>query len=163
MHIHKYIIFIYIYITLNASALQLTQKHTEELAEQTGSGASGGVGQMPPQFPNVSAQHQPDFEPEEEAGLELPPPMKPIQEPHLMANGPPAFPKDLKENSANLVSVQKTNYLPIAAAMLYADLYLSIYICIHINLYIYIYIEPIRPISYLFTFNLIAIACILLM
>lgn len=31
--------------------------------------------------------------------------MKPIQEPHLIANGPPAFPKDLKESSANMVSV----------------------------------------------------------
>ncbi|XP_030560757.1 triple functional domain protein isoform X1 [Drosophila novamexicana] len=94
--------------------LRLTQKHTEELAEQTGSGASGGVGQMPPQFPNVSAQHQPDFEPEEEAGLELPPPMKPIQEPHLMANGPPAFPKDLKENSANLASTGKIEGNPLS-------------------------------------------------
>ncbi|XP_064541124.1 triple functional domain protein isoform X2 [Drosophila montana] len=99
--------------------LRLTQKHAEELAEQTGSGASGSVGQLPPQFPNVGAQHQqqqqqPDFEPEEEAGLELPPPMKPIQEPHLMANGPPAFPKDLKENSTNLASTGKIEGNPLS-------------------------------------------------
>ncbi|XP_060654050.1 kalirin isoform X3 [Drosophila nasuta] len=99
--------------------LRLPQKHAEELAEQTagtatpGSGAStsGSVGQMPPQFPNVTSttaqQQQHDYEPDEEAGLELPPPMKPIQEPHLIANGPPAFPKDLKESSANLTSTGK--------------------------------------------------------
>ncbi|KRG05585.1 triple functional domain protein isoform X2 [Drosophila mojavensis] len=93
--------------------LRLTQKHTEELAEQTSSGASGSVGQLPSQFPNVSAQ-QPDFEAEEEAGLELPPPMKPIQEPHLIANGPPAYPKDLKENAANLTSTGKIEGNPLS-------------------------------------------------
>lgn len=96
---------------------QTPQKHAEE--EQTSSSAaatpgsstsSASVGQLPPQFPNVSsaaaaAAHQAaDYEAEEEVGLELPPPMKPIQEPHLIANGPPAFPKDLKESSANMVS-----------------------------------------------------------
>ncbi|KAH8365464.1 hypothetical protein KR093_001054 [Drosophila rubida] len=108
--------------------LRLPQKHAEELAEQQtaagtatpGSGAStsGSVGQMPPQFPNVTstaqAQHQADYEPEEEAGLELPPPMKPIQEPHLIANGPPAFPKDLKESSANLTSTGKIDGNPLS-------------------------------------------------
>lgn len=99
---------------------QTPQKHAEE--EQTSSSAaatpgsstsSASVGQLPPQFPNVSsaaaaAAHQAaDYEAEEEAGLELPPPMKPIQEPHLIANGPPAFPKDLKESSANMVSVRE--------------------------------------------------------
>lgn len=47
---------------------------------------------------------QQDYEAEEEVGLELPPPMKPMQEPCLMANGPPAFNKDMKENSVNMVS-----------------------------------------------------------
>ncbi|XP_034481453.1 triple functional domain protein isoform X1 [Drosophila innubila] len=106
--------------------LRLPQKHFDELAEQTGSGAgtatpgsgastSGSVGQMPPQFPNVSTQqHQQDYEAEEEAGLELPPPMKPIQEPHLMANGPPAFPKDLKESSGNLASTGKIDGNPLS-------------------------------------------------
>lgn len=99
---------------------QTPQKHAEE--EQTSSSAaatpgsstsSASVGQLPPQFPNVSsaaaaAAHQAaDYEAEEEPGLELPPPMKPIQEPHLIANGPPAFPKDLKESSANMVSVRE--------------------------------------------------------
>ncbi|EDV95637.1 GH15671 [Drosophila grimshawi] len=102
--------------------LRLTQKHTEELAEQT-PGASGSVGQLPPhpQFPNVSSsstnqqlQQQHDFEPEEEAGLELPPPMKPIQEPHLIANGPPTFPKDLKEGSANMASTGKIDSNPLS-------------------------------------------------
>ncbi|KAM8710186.1 hypothetical protein ACLKA7_016907 [Drosophila subpalustris] len=107
--------------------LRLPQKHFEELAEQTGSSAgtatpgsgastSGSVGQMPPQFPNVSTQqqHQQDYEAEEEAGLELPPPMKPIQEPHLIANGPPAFPKDLKESSANLANSGKIDGNPLS-------------------------------------------------
>lgn len=98
--------------------MQTPQKHAEELAEQTSSSGAAGtaatpgsaassssasVGQLPPQFPTVSA-HQADYEAEEEAGLELPPPMKPIQEPHLISNGPPAFPKDLKQSSANMVS-----------------------------------------------------------
>lgn len=43
---------------------------------------------------------QPDYEPEEEVGLELPPPMKPIQEPCVISNGPPA----LQENPVTLVS-----------------------------------------------------------
>lgn len=49
---------------------------------------------------------QPDYEPEEEVGLELPPPMKPIQEPCVISNVPPAF-KDLKENPVNLTSTFK--------------------------------------------------------
>ncbi|KAH8395569.1 hypothetical protein KR222_000041 [Zaprionus bogoriensis] len=103
--------------------LRTPQKHAEELAEQTGSSTAatpGGsstsaasVGQLPPQFPNVSQTHQ-DFEAEEEAGLELPPPMKPIQEPHLIANGPPAFPKDLKESSANMASTGKIEGNPLS-------------------------------------------------
>lgn len=120
-HIHTYTIYDrYLLTNVCIVAFQTPQKHAEELAEQTSSssGAAGtaaatpgsaassssaSVGQLPPQFPNVSA-HQADYEAEEEAGLELPPPMKPIQEPHLIANGPPAFPKDLKESSANMVS-----------------------------------------------------------
>lgn len=52
---------------------------------------------------NISQQ---DYEAEEEVGLELPPPMKPIQEPHLIANGPPTFTKDLKDNPSAMVSVR---------------------------------------------------------
>lgn len=52
----------------------------------------------------ANAAQAAEYEADEEAGLELPPPMKPLQEPHLMANGPPVFAKDLKENSKNLVS-----------------------------------------------------------
>lgn len=53
---------------------------------------------------------QQDFEAEEEVGLELPPPMKPIQEPHLIANGPPTFNKDMmKDNSSVMVSTRFTN------------------------------------------------------
>lgn len=51
---------------------------------------------------NISQQ---DFEAEEEVGLELPPPMKPIQEPHLISNVPPTFTKDLKDNPSSMVSV----------------------------------------------------------
>lgn len=54
----------------------------------------------------ANAAQAADYEVEEEAGLELPPPMKPLQEPHLMANGPPVFAKDLKENSKNMVSLR---------------------------------------------------------
>lgn len=50
---------------------------------------------------------QQDLEVEEEAGLELPPPMKPIQEPHLIANGPPTFSDDNKNNTAKLVGLTK--------------------------------------------------------
>ncbi|XP_073837219.1 trio Rho guanine nucleotide exchange factor [Musca autumnalis] len=55
---------------------------------------------------------QQDFETEEEVGLELPPPMKPIQEPHLMANGPPTFNKDImKDNSSVMASSGKMDGL----------------------------------------------------
>lgn len=47
---------------------------------------------------------QQDLEVEEEAGLELPPPMKPIQEPHLITNGPPTYSDDNKINTAQLVN-----------------------------------------------------------
>lgn len=46
---------------------------------------------------------QQELELDEEVGLELPPPMKPIQEPHIIANGPPAFTKDTKDNPTALV------------------------------------------------------------
>lgn len=48
---------------------------------------------------------QQDYEAEEEVGLELPPPMKPIQDPHLMSNGPPTFTKDMKDNPSAMVSI----------------------------------------------------------
>ncbi|XP_058975497.1 kalirin isoform X2 [Musca domestica] len=55
---------------------------------------------------------QQDFEAEEEVGLELPPPMKPIQEPHLIANGPPTFNKDMmKDNSSVMASSGKMDGL----------------------------------------------------
>lgn len=47
---------------------------------------------------------QQDLEVEEEAGLELPPPMKPIQEPHLISNGPQTFSDDNKNNTTQLVN-----------------------------------------------------------
>ncbi|KAM7356678.1 trio Rho guanine nucleotide exchange factor [Cochliomyia hominivorax] len=57
---------------------------------------------------NISQQ---DFEAEEEVGLELPPPMKPIQEPHLISNGPPTFTKDLKDNPSAMPSTGKMDGL----------------------------------------------------
>ena len=61
------------------------------------------------QLPSANATSQlntsqQDFEAEEEVGLELPPPMKPIQEPHLISNGPQTFSKDIKDNPSALVS-----------------------------------------------------------
>lgn len=65
---------------------------------------------LPAQIPaSTSLQlytSQQDLEVEEEAGLELPPPMKPIQEPHLIANGPPTFSDDNKINTAQLVGAR---------------------------------------------------------
>ncbi|KPU78084.1 uncharacterized protein Dana_GF10082, isoform B [Drosophila ananassae] len=86
-----------------------TPKHAEELAEQQQQqpGGSPATVVSSSQFPSTATQPGGDFEPDEEAGLELPPPMKPIQEPHLIANGPPAFNKDAKESSANLASPGK--------------------------------------------------------
>ncbi|XP_017104004.2 rho guanine nucleotide exchange factor 25 isoform X4 [Drosophila bipectinata] len=87
-----------------------TPKHAEELAEQQPQPGGSPATVVPSsQFPSSTASTQPagDYEPDEEAGLELPPPMKPIQEPHLIANGPPAFNKDAKESSANLASPGK--------------------------------------------------------
>ncbi|XP_030386251.1 triple functional domain protein-like isoform X1 [Scaptodrosophila lebanonensis] len=88
--------------------MRLSQKQAEETEQPSASPAST-VGQ----YTNVSQQQQ-DFEPEEEAGLELPPPMKPIQEPHLMANGPPAFTKDLNEGSPHLASTGKMDGNPLS-------------------------------------------------
>ncbi|XP_017017773.1 rho guanine nucleotide exchange factor 25 isoform X3 [Drosophila kikkawai] len=93
--------------------IRTPQKHAEELAEQHQPGGSPATVVPSSQFPssNVGAG---DYEPDEEAGLELPPPMKPIQEPHLIANGPPAFTKDAKESSANLASTGKMDGNPLS-------------------------------------------------
>ncbi|XP_068142683.1 LOW QUALITY PROTEIN: triple functional domain protein [Drosophila tropicalis] len=94
--------------------LRTPQKHVEEQQQLVeGAGGTGtpvNLSSTPqyttPQQQQQQTQHQADFEPDEEAGLEMPPPMKPIQEPHLIANGPPAYTKDLKE-PANLASAGK--------------------------------------------------------
>ncbi|EDV50102.2 uncharacterized protein Dere_GG14630, isoform D [Drosophila erecta] len=100
--------------------LRTPQKHAEELAEQQSQqpGASPASVLPSSQFPG-SSQHPGaagagDFEPDEEVGLELPPPMKPIQEPHLIANGPPAFAKDAKESSGNMASPGKMDGNPLS-------------------------------------------------
>lgn len=117
---YSYISSIYIY-RIHVSCLlsichQLPQKHTEH---EEGNITTSGLHQHTTNYTTSTATHHaattqhnsaqqqqpPDYEVEEEAGLELPPPMKPIQEPHLMANGPPTFKKDLKENSTNMVSL----------------------------------------------------------
>ncbi|XP_016956584.1 rho guanine nucleotide exchange factor 25 isoform X3 [Drosophila biarmipes] len=99
--------------------LRTPQKHAEELTEQQSQQPGGSPATVvpSPQFPSSSAQHPAaggDYEPDEEAGLELPPPMKPIQEPHLIANGPPAFAKDAKENSGNMASTGKMDDNPLS-------------------------------------------------
>lgn len=48
---------------------------------------------------------QQDYEAEEEIAVELPPPMKPIQEPCVITNGPPVY-KDLKDNTTTLVTIE---------------------------------------------------------
>ncbi|KRK00715.1 triple functional domain protein isoform X1 [Drosophila yakuba] len=100
--------------------LRTPQKHAEELAEQQNQqpGASPATVLPSSQFPS-STQHPGaagagDYEPDEEVGLELPPPMKPIQEPHLIANGPPAFAKDAKESSGNMASPGKMDGNPLS-------------------------------------------------
>ncbi|XP_017066373.1 kalirin isoform X1 [Drosophila eugracilis] len=98
--------------------LKTPQKHAEELAEQQNQQPGGSPATVVPssQFP-TSTQHPGgagDYEPDEEVGLELPPPMKPIQEPHLIANGPPAFTKDAKENSGNMASTGKMDGNPLS-------------------------------------------------
>ncbi|XP_017059670.1 rho guanine nucleotide exchange factor 25 isoform X3 [Drosophila ficusphila] len=98
--------------------LRTPQKHAEELAEQQNQQPGGSPATAVPSSHFPSSAQQPggagDYEPDEEAGLELPPPMKPIQEPHLIANGPPAFTKDAKENSANLASTGKMDGNPLS-------------------------------------------------
>ncbi|XP_033241427.1 triple functional domain protein isoform X1 [Drosophila pseudoobscura] len=115
-------------------SLRLPQKHAEDLAaeqqqqnqqQQQQQGQPGGSpSTVAPQFP--TQHHAPpstagagagagaDYEPDEEAGLEMPPPMKPIQEPHLIANGPPAFTKDVKESSSNLANSGKMDGNPLS-------------------------------------------------
>lgn len=79
---------------LQLPAKQMDDSNTSQLL------ASANTSQL-----NTSQQ---DYEAEEEVGLELPPPMKPILEPHLMANGPPTFNKDMmKDNSSVMVSYVK--------------------------------------------------------
>ncbi|XP_065720468.2 kalirin isoform X2 [Drosophila suzukii] len=99
--------------------LRTPQKHAEELAEQQSQQPGGSPATVvpSPQFPSSTAQHPGaggDYEPDEEAGLELPPPMKPIQEPHLIANGPPTFAKDAKESSGNMASTGKMDGNPLS-------------------------------------------------
>ncbi|XP_034658717.1 triple functional domain protein isoform X1 [Drosophila subobscura] len=108
--------------------LRLPQKHAEDLAteqqqqqqqQQPGGSPSTVVPQFPTQHqapppPSSGAGAGADYEPDEEAGLEMPPPMKPIQEPHLMANGPPAFTKDVKESSSNLANSGKMDGNPLS-------------------------------------------------
>lgn len=50
---------------------------------------------------SVQNTSQADYEAEEEVAFELPPPMKPIQEPCVITNGPPVY-KDLKDNTSSL-------------------------------------------------------------
>lgn len=79
--------------SLQLPAKQMDDSNTSQLL------ASANTSQL-----NTSQQ---DYEAEEEVGLELPPPMKPILEPHLMANGPPTFNKDMmKDNSSVMVSCE---------------------------------------------------------
>ncbi|XP_039965934.1 triple functional domain protein [Bactrocera tryoni] len=91
-------------------SLRLTQKQSEQDEKNLSSSATAssrshyGTSAATSQ---ANAAQVAEYEAEEEAGLELPPPMKPLQEPHLMANGPPVFAKDLKENSKNLASAGK--------------------------------------------------------
>lgn len=89
----------------NLPLLQLPPKQAEDnsssatMGDTTSHQLASGV--------NVTSQlntSQQDYEAEEEVGLELPPPMKPIQDPHLVGNGPPTFNKDMKDNAAALVS-----------------------------------------------------------
>ncbi|KAH8386158.1 hypothetical protein KR200_001683 [Drosophila serrata] len=96
--------------------IRTPQKHAEELAEQHQPGGSPATVVPSSQFPSstAAAAAAGDYEPDEEPGLELPPPMKPIQEPHLIANGPPAFTKDAKESSANLASTGKMDGNPLS-------------------------------------------------
>ncbi|XP_055846907.1 triple functional domain protein isoform X2 [Episyrphus balteatus] len=88
--------------------LKLSTKHTEHEDELTSSLIAGSITPTSAQqyMSQVNNSQQPDYEPEEEVGLELPPPMKPIQEPCVISNGPPAF-KDMKENPVNLASTFK--------------------------------------------------------
>ncbi|XP_037930914.1 homeobox protein 10-like [Teleopsis dalmanni] len=99
-------------------SLRLPQKHAEHEDETTSSGlhTTTTTYGVTSQHATSSSHHntsQQDFEAEEEAGLELPPPMKPIQEPHLIANGPPAFAKDLKEIPASTGKMDGTPALDL--------------------------------------------------
>lgn len=69
---------------------QLSEKHTELEDELNSSNLAQNTSQA-------------EYEAEEDGALELPPPMKPIQEPCIMPNGPPTY-KD-KDNTNNLVSI----------------------------------------------------------
>lgn len=94
-----------ILIMKNCVCFQLSTKHTEHEDEVTTPATAGSITptSTPQYMSQVNNSQQQDYEAEEEVGLELPPPMKPIQEPCVISNGPPAF-KDMKENPVNLVS-----------------------------------------------------------
>ncbi|XP_016988483.1 rho guanine nucleotide exchange factor 25-like isoform X4 [Drosophila rhopaloa] len=98
--------------------LRTPQKHAEEMADQQNQQPGGSPATVVPSSQFPSSTQNPgaagDYEPDEEAGLELPPPMKPIQEPHLITNGPPAFTKDAKESSANLANTGKMDNNPLS-------------------------------------------------
>uniref|UniRef100_A0A1B0B9B4 Uncharacterized protein n=1 Tax=Glossina palpalis gambiensis TaxID=67801 RepID=A0A1B0B9B4_9MUSC len=81
---------------LSEKNFKLPAKQTDDnsMIASTSPMSSTAISQL-----NTSQQ---ELELDEEVGLELPPPMKPIQEPHIIANGPPAFTKDTKDNPTAL-------------------------------------------------------------
>ncbi|KAL9906430.1 triple functional domain protein [Glossina fuscipes] len=90
---------------LSEKNFKLPAKQTDDnsMIASTSPMSSTAISQL-----NTSQQ---ELELDEEVGLELPPPMKPIQEPHIIANGPPAFTKDTKDNPTALANAGKMNGL----------------------------------------------------